>query len=239
MNTISFNKGNTKIVAHRGVSGLEMENSIAAFVAAGNRSYTGIETDVHVTKDQQIIVIHDDTTLRVTGVDKVVEESTLAELQAIPLYDMQEGTSRTDLHMPLLNEYIDICKKYEKTAVLELKNAMTPDDIRKIVGIIEDCGYLEEVIFISFSWENCVTLRQFLPSQRVQFLTKECDEELMEKLVANKLDLDIHYQALTKEMIDALHAKGIIVNCWTVNDKESGEQLASWGIDYITTNILE
>ena len=61
----------------------------------------------------------------------------------------------------------------------------------------------------------------------------------MEKLVANKLDLDIHYQALTKEMIDALHAKGIIVNCWTVNDKESGEQLASWGIDYITTNILE
>ena len=60
MNTIAFNKGNTLMVAHRGVSGLEMENSIAAFVAAGNRSYYGIETDVHVTKDEQIVVFHDD-----------------------------------------------------------------------------------------------------------------------------------------------------------------------------------
>lgn len=239
MNTVSINKGNVKMIAHRGVSGLEMENSLAAFVAAGNRSYFGIETDVHVTKDQKIIVIHDDSTLRVTGIDKVVEECTLNELQAMPLYDMTEGVFRTDLHMPLLEEYIRVCKKYEKKAVLELKNTMTVPDIQQIIDIIKAEDYLPEVIFISFSWANCVNLRQLLPEQRVQFLTNECDNELIEKLVANKLELDIDYKALTKELIDTLHANNIIVNCWTVNNKEKGEELASWGIDFITTNILE
>ena len=75
-NTIQFNKGNVLMVAHRGVSGLEKENTNAAFVAAGNRSYYGVETDVHKTADGQFIIIHDHTTKRV-GVDNLnVEEST-------------------------------------------------------------------------------------------------------------------------------------------------------------------
>lgn len=239
MNTISINKGNTLMVAHRGVSGLEMENSMAAFVAAGNRSYYGIETDVHVTKDEQIVVFHDDNTLRVTGIDKVVEECTLEELQAMPLYDMVEGTSRTDLRMPILSEYINICKKYEKKAVLELKNTMEVQHIQKIVDIISECKYLSEVIFISFSWDNCVNLRKMLPEQKIQFLDKDWNDELLDKLVENNLDFDVKYTTVTKELVDKMHARGLVLNCWTVNDKEVGDELASWGIDFITTNILE
>ena len=66
MNTIKIN-GNVKMVAHRGLSGIERENTNPAFVAAGNRSYWGIETDVHKTSDGQFIIIHDETTERVTG----------------------------------------------------------------------------------------------------------------------------------------------------------------------------
>ena len=51
MNTIKFDKKNVKVIAHRGVSGLERENTCASFVAAGNRSYYGIETDIHKTMD--------------------------------------------------------------------------------------------------------------------------------------------------------------------------------------------
>ena len=65
MNTIKISKGSTKMIAHRGLSGLETENSIQAFIAAGNRSYYGVETDVHVTKDGKFVVIHDDATGRV------------------------------------------------------------------------------------------------------------------------------------------------------------------------------
>ena len=65
MNTIKFDKKDTLIIAHRGLSGIEKENTNAAFVAAGNRSYYGIETDVHKTLDGRYVVFHDDTTGRV------------------------------------------------------------------------------------------------------------------------------------------------------------------------------
>ena len=57
--------------------------------------------------------------------------------------------------------------------------------------------------------------------------------------VGDKLDLDVHHSALTEERIAALHAAGIRVNCWTVDDKDRAEELAAWGVDYITSNILE
>ena len=60
MDTIKINFKN--IVAHRGQSGLERENTASAFVAAGNRRNVGIETDVHVTADGKYIIIHNDDT---------------------------------------------------------------------------------------------------------------------------------------------------------------------------------
>ena len=85
MNTERIKKLNVKMVAHRGVSVLERENTAAAFVAAGNRSYYGIETDVHVTADKKYIIIHDDDTERVAGIKLNVEESRYEELRKIKL----------------------------------------------------------------------------------------------------------------------------------------------------------
>ena len=66
--TISVNKNEVLMIAHRGLSGLERENTCAAFVAAGNRSYFGIETDIHRTADGEYVVFHDDTTERLAKV---------------------------------------------------------------------------------------------------------------------------------------------------------------------------
>ena len=51
--------------------------------------------------------------------------------------------------------------------------------------------------------------------------------------------LYVYYKALTKELIDLFHENGLVENCWTVDDKETGEELSAWGVDYITSNILE
>ena len=75
MDTLKLEKGSTLMVAHRGLSGIEKENTMPAFVAAGNRSFFGIETDVHRTADGQFVVIHDDSTKRVAGVDFIIEET--------------------------------------------------------------------------------------------------------------------------------------------------------------------
>ena len=98
MDTIRIDAKHVKMVAHRGVSGLERENTCPAFVAAGNRSYFGVETDVHVTKDGQFVIIHDETTDRVSkGAHRVnVEESPWSAVENIVLPDLDGSTCRRE-----------------------------------------------------------------------------------------------------------------------------------------------
>ncbi len=241
MNTIKLKSGNVKMIAHRGLSGLEKENTNAAFVAAGNRAkYFGIETDVHVTADKKIIVIHDDNTSRVSTDDLNVESSSYETLRKIRLLDIDGQRGRSDLLLPSLEEYVGICKKYEKYCILELKNPMAPDDVYNIVEAIKAMDYLDHVVFISFALSNLVALREKYPQQSAMYLIgKEWKDEVYEDLEKYNLDLDIDHRILTQEIVDRVHAMGHTVNVWTVNDEERGLQMVEMGVDYITTNILE
>ena len=115
MDTLKLDKGSIKMIAHRGLSGIERENTAAAFVAAGNHSYFGIETDVHRTADGKYIIIHDDVTGRVAVDNYPVEQTDFDTLRSLKLTDINGEKSRGDLIMPTLEEYISICKKYEKS----------------------------------------------------------------------------------------------------------------------------
>ena len=239
MNTIRIDSGKTLMVAHRGVSGIEKENTCSAFVAAGNRSYYGIETDVHRTRDGRFVCIHDDTTGRVAIDNLRVEESTFDTLRSLVLADTDGVKGRSDLRIPTLQEYVRVCKKYGKVGVLELKNTFEPADIQKIIDIIRAEDYLSGIIFISFSLENMIHVRALLPQQPCQFLISTFPDDLIDTLVKYSLDLDIYYKALTEENLAALREKGIRVNVWTVDKPEDAARLIGWGVDYITSNILE
>ena len=239
MDTVKISQGNVKMIAHRGVSGLELENTCAAFVAAGNRSYFGIETDVHVTADGKYIIIHDDSTGRVGMEAMTVEETDFAVLRELQLKE-KDGTIRCDLRLPSLDEYLAICKRYEKEAVLELKNPMEREAVHGIVARCEEIYGLEHVTFIAFCFQNLLYVKEKAPQAKAQYLlAEEIKPEHIQKMVDNGIDLDTHYLALSKELIDELHSRGIVVNCWTVDDPEIAEKLASWGVDQITSNILE
>jgi len=242
MNTIKFNSKNVKVIAHRGLSKLEKENSCPAFVAAGNRSYFGIETDIHVTKDGQFVVMHDEDLSRVSlgKYDINVEENDYSAVSSIVLPDIDGSTERQDIRIPLLRDYISICKKYDKISILETKNRFLVDDLKKVINTLYAFDYLNSVVFISFDLENCINLRNLLPDAKIQFLTsREITDEIINVLVDNKLDLDVKYIRLTKDIVDKLHFLGIEVNCWTCDDKDEAEKLVDMGVDYITTNILE
>jgi glycerophosphoryl diester phosphodiesterase len=231
--------GNTKMVAHMGAKGLETENTVAAYVASANRSYYGIETDVHITKDKKVIAIHDENAKRVSGVDILVEESNFDDLRKIRLFD-NNGNVREDLCMPSLEDYISVCKRYGKIAVLELKNRMADEDVYMIYDIIESMGYNDSTVYISFSIENLHAIRKKNPTQTVQYLIgKNVPEDLVDTLKEYKYDLDIYVEAITKELLDACHAIGALVNVWTVDKVEKAEELVDMGIDFITTNIIE
>ena len=240
MDTIHLNQNFDRMIAHRGCSVLEQENTNAAFVAAGNRSYYGIETDVHLTKDNQFIIIHDENPERVSGVSTIVEESNFDDLRKIALKDLDGSFSRGDLMMPSLREYILICKKYEKKAVLEIKNPMPKEAIARIIDIVRDEGWLSETIFISFALENLVMLREILPEQPAQYLVENVfADDLIPTLLKYKLDLDIDMVLLTRERVEELHRHGILVNCWTVDTLEDAQRVLDFGVDFITSDALE
>ena len=242
MNTIKIESKGVKIIAHRGLSGIERENTCPAFVAAGNRSYFGIETDVHKTADGKFIIIHDESTERVSGGKHNinVELSDYSAVEDIVLPDLDGNFTRKDIKIPLLSEYISICKKYSKICVLELKNPFKKEDIAEMIEEIKSLGYIDNMIFISFSMENCVYTRELLPDAKIQWLVgKDVNENDIKTLVDNHLDVDVYYPALTKEIVDYIHNLGMEINCWTCDSKEDAEKLIEMGVDYITTNILE
>ncbi|MBE6632292.1 MAG: hypothetical protein E7623_06280 [Ruminococcaceae bacterium] len=239
MNTVKIDKKNTKMIAHRGVSGLERENTCAAFVAAGNRSYYGIETDMHLTADGKFAIIHDGTPSRVAGVDINIEGESFDKIADIRLYDRDYNTTRRDLLIPELDEYIRICKRYEKVAVLELKSAPNTELFTEMIELIRSYDYIENTVFISFISESILEVRRQLPEARIQFLTGGWDAGLLGWLEENRFGLDIEHRSVNKELVDLIHSKGLEINCWTVDSKERAEALAEMGVDYITSNILE
>lgn len=240
MGTIKINKGNAQIIAHRGLSGLERENTASAFVAAGNRSYFGIETDVRVTADGKFVLLHDGDAVRCGG-DKIIpEQSTLQTIQSVQLYDVDGKRGRVDLRIPEMVDYLRICKRYDKVCVLEFKGYFSVENMEKVVAIVKEEYAIDKMIFISFAFENLLNLRQVCPESRCQFLTDKCDEETVNMLSENKMGIDIWYGSFTEEaQVRRCLDAGVEVNVWTVDDKEAAERLASWGVQYITSDILE
>lgn len=239
MNTIKVDRKNVRMVAHRGLSGIERENTCSAFIAAANRSYYGIETDIRRTKDGKFVVSHDMTLERVAGENIPVEEVTFAVLKDVVLFDKDGTKDRADLRPCSLENYISICKKYEKHSVLELKSDFTEQEILRITEIIDSFDYSDRVTYISFIYTNLEKLRAIRPHQSVQYLFSEVTDDVIEKVTAAHMDVDVRYTSLTEENIKAFHDAGLKVNCWTVDNKDDAERLVGWGVDYITSNILE
>ena len=239
MNTVKIDKKQVRLIAHRGLSGIEVENTNAAFVAAGNRSYYGVETDIYRTSDGHFVIGHDDNYTRISGEEIYLEKTSLKVLQSVVLYDKDGTKGREDLRPCTLENYLSIVKKYEKHAILELKSEFTDEEIAKIIDIVKSYDYLENVTFISFIYENLTKVKRILPNQSAQYLFWKVTDEEIERLVRDKIDVDVWCKELTKEQIDACHKAGLTVNCWTVDEIADGERFAEWGIDYITSNILE
>jgi glycerophosphoryl diester phosphodiesterase len=233
------NKGNVQMIAHRGLSGILLENTVPAFELAGQKSYYGIETDVHVTKDGQFIIVHDDDLKRIAGLDLCIEETDFDTLRALRFKDVYGDSEEKNMYLPSLDEYLAICIKYDKQAILELKNEMEPHQVLGIAKAVEDSGWFDRTTFISFSGENLLALREGYPYANAQFLVEDATEEEIQFMIDHHLDADVYWASVTKDLVERLHNEGLKVNCWTVDEKEDARMLKKCGVDYITSNILE
>ncbi len=232
--TIKIDKKNVKMIAHRGVSGIEIENTVDAFVLAGKKSYFGIETDVHVTKDGKFVVHHDDNLLRVWGVDKNICDCEFDFVRKICL-----NKNGKQYVVPTLEEYLEVCNKYKKVAILEFKNEFSTENLVKVVKIVENCGMSENIVYISFASKNIENMRKLFPNSKLQFLTCNIDDDVVSFCNRFGAGIDVEFSALNENTIKLLKQNKIEINCWTVNEKADGENLVKLGVNYITSNILE
>ena len=262
MDTIKIiDRKQAKIIAHRGGS-LELENTIGAFISSANRSFFGIETDIHVTIDGRFIVYHDDNTSRLLTENLIVEETDYETLRNLKFRPYRNRTERIDIKMPCLEEYIDICKYYNKTCILEIKNTFKKEDLKKVCDIYKEYGYLDNVIFIAFYIENLLHIKELYPEANVQFLVDANEEGLYKRLSARGLDLhvqetksvqtlmldflqshgidlDVWDQSTDQNLIDECHKRGMKVNVFTVNTPEEAQKFIDMGADFITSDCLE
>lgn len=240
-NTIKLEKkGHTLIIAHRGLCGLEPENTHAAFIAAGNRSHYGIEADVHKTADGKYVIMHDGNTLRMSGDDIEIAKATYETLRSLRLKQKDGVRGRTDLRIPSLEEYLGICKYYGKKAILELKDDFTAEDVDEICRTVEQLEYMENTVFISFKLNNLLLLKERNPDQSAQYLVeKPIDDALIQEMADRKMGIDARQDLFTEELLQKCRTAGVETNAWTVNNPDMARKLMDWGIDYITTNILE
>ena len=240
MDTIKIRKKQCELIAHRGLSGLEKENTAAAFIAAGNRkSYFGCECDIHPTKDGIYVICHDEDLNRVGGVDIHIHDHTYQELLNYKLFCDIDKEKKDYFQIVKMSDYIKICKKYDKYCIIEYKENFSKDQVNEVIKEIKELDYLDKVIFISFYPNPLIYTREILPNQDIQFLIFEYRDEVYDLCKKYHFGLDSRWDLLNQDIIDKWHKLNLKVNAWTVNDKKRAYKLIRLGIDFITTNILE
>ena len=233
--TVLEDKKGAKMVSHAG-NGMECQNTAAGFIAAGNRDYFGIETDLRFTGDGHF-VCHHNNELETPSGQILIEQSTLEEVCSVPISYGQER-ARRDMRIPTLEDYLEICKRYDKVCVLELKSHFDLEQVRAVMEIIKQYDYLDKIIYISF-FEDCLDfVRQIQPDATVQMLLSELDQATARHYADKKMDIDLLIWNTNKDIVSYAHSLGIKVGCWTCDTVELGRHAVDAGCDFVTTNLL-
>ena len=132
-------------LAHRGLHNETIdENSMPAFEAAVKAGF-GIELDVHITADNKIVVIHDNTTTRTTGVEKVVNDTTYKDLKKLRLL-------HTKTEIPLLKDVLKMVKgKVPVLVEVKAENKVPPALVTEVLKVIEKYPYKDKLAMQSFN----------------------------------------------------------------------------------------
>lgn len=219
-----------KIIAHRGASGHAPENTLAAFQLALDQKADGIELDVMLSADKQVVVIHDETVDRTTNGSGRVRDLTLAQLQKLDAGEEEI--------VPTLEEVLDrFGGKY--LINIELKNYTTVfDDLPvRVAQTVKSFDLMDTIFFSSFNPINLPRLRKRLPDAKLGLLTlPEQARSWVWKLVRYDA-LHPYFDDVDEELVAANHARMKKVHVWTVDEPEDILRMAKLGVDSIITNF--
>lgn len=219
-----------KIIAHRGASGHTPENTLAAFQLALDQNADGIELDVMLSADKQIVVIHDSTVDRTTNGSGHVRNMTLAQLKQL---DAGNGEKIPTLEEVLMN----FGGKY--LINIELKNYATIFDGLpvKVAQMVKSFNLEDTILFSSFNALNLPRVRHHLPGARLGLLTAPKSARQWIWRLFRYDALHPFFSDVDEGLVAACHARQQQVNVWTVNEPEDMQQMAALQVDSIITNF--
>lgn len=228
----------TKIWAHRGASGYVPENTLEAFQKAVEMKADGVELDVQMTKDGELVVIHDETTDRVSDRAGYVKDFTYKELRALdvsrPMPDY--GT----VHIPTLAQVLEELRPTGLTINIECKTGIFfyPGLEEKMVRLAEDMGMVERIWCSSFNHESVLRVQKLCPGMKTGFLIGDIIVDVADYAKKHKVQA-LHpalYHMQDEGLTERCRKNGLALHVWTVNEKEQIRKLGMAGIDAVITN---
>jgi len=233
-----------EIIAHRGSSFIAPENTMAALVLAWKQGAHSAECDVHLTKDNKIMLLHDKSVKRTGGVDINIAETDSKTLRTIDVGCWKDAKYKGE-KIPFLEDVIKAIPKGKKL-VIEVKCG--PEILPYLEKVIRKSGKKGQLEIIAFNLDVVAGSKKIMPEIPAYWLIsaekdKRTNEPLpyslinIEKIKAAGLDgIDAHYVGVTREFADALHGNGMKLYVWTVDDITDAQKLKDIGVDGITTN---
>jgi len=220
-------------IAHRGAKGYAPENTLTAFQKAVDMKAHGIELDVHLSSDDHLVVIHDETIDRTTNGKGLVKDFTLAQLKAFTIQGEQ--------HIPTLEQVFDLVNRHCFINV-ELIGENIVEPVRTLIEhyVTNKNWSYSDFIVSSFNWNYLQQLRLENPLIPLGILA-QTDIELAFSFAKFMQAEAIHpyYHLLTEENTQRMQSKGLKVYPWTVNEIEDIQKMKTFKVNGIITDFTD
>lgn len=200
--------------------------------------YAGVETDVQMTSDGVLVIMHDETLDRTTDGTGKVSDYTFADLRRLSI-DGGNGWNEKfagKCVIPTFEEYLDIMKTSDKIPYVELKD-LTEEGVRKTVEMLDAKGFKGKYVMTSFK-ENCLLYARKYTDAPLEYMKGTITEEYVNECVKHGFIIRPKASALTREIVDNMHGKGLRVEAYglPVGNRELLDRLKEWGVEGVTCN---
>lgn len=230
----------SKIFAHRGYSGKYPENTMIAFKKALECGVDGIELDVQLTKDGEVVIIHDETIDRTTTGKGFVVDYTYEELERFDASFKFKDLGFNKI--PTLREYFQLVKDYDMVTNVELKTGINEylGIEEKVWELIKEYNLEEKVIISSFNHFSVMRMKDIAPQLKYGFLSEDWIIDAGKYTHSHGVQCyHPRFNNLVPDVIKELKKYNLEINTWTVNLEEDMRYLYSNNIDVIITNYPE
>ncbi|WP_411087266.1 glycerophosphodiester phosphodiesterase [Streptomyces sp. 061-3] len=213
-------------IGHRGVMGVEPENTLRSFVHAERAGMDAIELDLHLSKDGALAVMHDADVDRTTDGKGLIAEKTLAELREL---DAGQGE-----RVPVFEEVLDAVRSPVQAEIKDVAAA------RALADVMRRRDLVDRVEVLSFHDEAVAEIAQLVPGVRTALVASRWKSDVVDRAkTVGAATLVLNIRRLTLEVVEQAHAEGLKVIGWVVNTQDHLRLARGLGLDGATTDFPE